>query len=168
MTESPKDPTAQPFSHLDASGDAQMVNVGSKQISVRQASATASCLMKASTADAIRADQIGKGNVLQVARLAAISAAKRTDELIPLCHSIGLDSVTVEFNWPNPQHLRIVVLTQATARTGVEMEALVAASIAALTVYDMCKSIDREMQITQVEVLSKSGGSRGDFQRSDT
>lgn len=144
-----------------------MINVGSKQISVRQASASASCLMKASTAEAIRGDQIGKGNVLQVARLAAIGAAKRTDELIPLCHSLGLDSVQVEFRWLGQQELQIIVKTQATARTGVEMEALVACSIAALTVYDMCKSIDREMQVTNVQLLDKSGGTRGDFRRSE-
>jgi cyclic pyranopterin monophosphate synthase len=155
----------QRLTHLDASGDARMVNVGDKQVSLRQATASASCVMQLATAEAIRSDQIGKGNVLQVARLAGIGAAKRTDELIPLCHSIGLESVEVDFDWTDPQTLRIAVHTKATAKTGVEMEAMVAASIAAVTVYDMCKAIDREMQITQVKLLSKSGGTRGDFQR---
>lgn len=121
--------------------------------------------MQPGTAQAIRNNQLSKGEVLQVARLAAIGAAKRTDELIPLCHSLGLDSVEVNFEWASETELKISVTTQSTSRTGVEMEAMVAASIAALTVYDMCKAIDREMIVSNVQLESKSGGTRGDYQR---
>jgi len=156
---------AGPFSHLDAQGSARMVNVGDKPVTQRRASASAICEMNRLTADAIRAGQIGKGDVLQVARLAAISASKRTDELIPLCHSLGLDSVEVEFHWLDPQQLQIVVHVQATAKTGVEMEAMLAASVGALTVYDMCKSSDRALRIMNLQLISKSGGVRGDYAR---
>ena len=121
--------------------------------------------MRIETAYAIRNNQLTKGEVLQVARLAAIGAAKRTDELIPLRHSLGLDAVEVSFEWSSETQLKISVTTQSTSRTGVEMEAMVAASIAALTVYDMCKAIDREMTIGSIQLESKSGGTRGDYQR---
>jgi cyclic pyranopterin monophosphate synthase len=140
-----------------------MVDVAEKPNSVRRATARAVCAMQHSTADSIRAGAVAKGEVLSVARLAGIMAAKRTDELIPLCHSLGLDSVQIEFNWRNPQELEILVHAQATARTGVEMEALCGASIAALTVYDMCKSTDRTLRVFDIQLLSKSGGTRGDF-----
>jgi cyclic pyranopterin phosphate synthase len=144
-----------------------MVDVVNKPVTLRQAMASATCFMAEPTARAIKANQLTKGDVLQVARLAAICSAKRTDELIPLCHSLGLDDVKVAFHWPSPTELRIEVQTQATSRTGVEMEAMVGASIAALTVYDMCKSIDREMQIGRIQLEIKSGGSRGQYQRND-
>ena len=153
------------LTHLDAQGQAAMVNVGDKPISVRRATASSVCSMQPTTAQAIRNNQLSKGEVLQVARLAAIGAAKRTDELIPLCHSLGLDAVEVSFEWPGETQLKISVTTQSTSRTGVEMEAMVAASIAALTVYDMCKAIDREMTIGSIQLESKSGGTRGDYQR---
>lgn len=140
-----------------------MVDVANKPTSIRQASARAICSMQLSTAEAIRTGSLAKGEVLSVARLAGIMAAKRTDELIPLCHTLGLDSVELEFNWRTPQELEILVHTRATARTGVEMEALCGASIAALTVYDMCKSADRHLRIGEIRLLSKSGGTRGDF-----
>ncbi|MFO0941488.1 MAG: cyclic pyranopterin monophosphate synthase MoaC [Pirellulales bacterium] len=154
-----------PFTHLDDSGDARMVNVGAKSVTQRQATASVVCHMLASTAQAIRQDQIAKGNVLQVARLAAIGAAKRTDELIPLCHGLPLDGVDVSFSWASEIQLRIEVSVAATAKTGVEMEAMVAASIAALTVYDMCKAVDRSMVIADLQLERKSGGSRGEFIR---
>lgn len=153
------------FTHLDENGAARMVNVGGKPVTVRRASASAVCELNTATAEAVRAGQIGKGDVLQVARLAAISASKRTDELIPLCHSLGLDSVEVEFHWIDTQKLQIVVQVQATGRTGVEMEAMLAASVGALTVYDMCKSSDRAIRITDLQLQSKSGGVRGNYQR---
>ncbi|HAC89243.1 MAG TPA: cyclic pyranopterin monophosphate synthase MoaC [Planctomycetaceae bacterium] len=160
------DSTSQRLSHLDASGNARMVNVADKPVTVRRAAASATCVMNKATAEAVRANQIGKGDVLQVARLAAIGASKKTAELIPLCHSLGLEGVDVDFRWLSDNQLQIVVGVQATARTGVEMEAMVGASLAALTVYDMCKSSDRSMSITDVILLSKSGGQRGDYNRS--
>ncbi len=106
-----------------------------------------------------------KGDVLSVARIAAIQAAKRTDELIPLCHSLPLDGVQVEFQWLSQTELKILVTASVTAQTGVEMEALVGASLAALTVYDMCKAVDRSLSIESIVLESKSGGASGDYQR---
>lgn len=153
------------FTHLDDSGDARMVHVGHKPVTSREATASVVCQMQLATAEAIRQDQIAKGNVLQVAKLAAIGAAKRTDELIPLCHGIALDGVEVNFEWIEDSRLRIEVTVAATAKTGVEMEAMVAASIAALTVYDMCKAVDRSMEIADLRLERKSGGARGDYVR---
>lgn len=152
-----------PLAHVDACGRARMVDVGDKPFSRRRALATATCVMNEPTAEAVRANQIKKGDVLQVARLAAIGASKRTDELIPLCHSLGLDSIEVEFQWLDPVRLQIMVHVQATAKTGVEMEAMMAASVGALTIYDMCKSSDRSISITNLRLLNKSGGVRGDY-----
>ena len=160
-----KPPEFSAFSHLDEDGAAQMVHVGQKPISLRTAVASAVCKMNLQTADAVRAQATAKGDVLQVARLAAISAAKRTDELIPLCHSLPLDSVEVEFRWVDPQRLEISVRVRATGRTGVEMEAMTAASVGALTVYDMCKASDRAMEIGEIRLLRKTGGVRGDYER---
>ncbi len=153
------------LSHSDSHGNAHMVDVGDKEITRRQATAQAVCVMNAETAAAVRNNSLRKGDVLQVARLAAIAAAKKTDELIPLCHTLPLESVDVQFQWLDDQRLQVRVTAAATARTGVEMEAMVGASLAALTVYDMCKSSDRRLAIEQVQLLSKSGGVRGDFQR---
>lgn len=154
------------FTHVDASGQARMVDVSDKPVSKRTATATAVCSMLPATADAIRQNTTRKGDVLAVARLAAIAAAKRTDELIPLCHTVPLDSLNVDFSWVEPTRLLISTTACATGRTGVEMEALVAASLAALTVYDMCKSTDRELRVETVELQSKTGGVRGDYSRS--
>lgn len=142
-----------------------MIDVGDKSITRRRATAQAVCVMNLETAQAVRSNTLRKGDVLQVARLAAIAAAKRTDELIPLCHTLPLESVGVQFQWLDDTRLQIQVTTAATARTGVEMEAMVAASLAALTIYDMCKSSDRQLTIEGVQLLNKSGGARGDFQR---
>lgn len=153
------------LSHIDPQGRAQMVDVGDKAVTRRQATARSVCVMNGETARAIRDNSLRKGDVLQVARLAAIAAAKRTAELIPLCHTLPLDNIDVQFQWLDDHRLEVQVTALATARTGVEMEAMVAASLAALTIYDMCKSSDRQMSIEQVQLLSKSGGVRGDFQR---
>ncbi len=153
------------LSHIDSQGEAHMVDVADKAITRRRATAQAVCVMNAETAQAVRGNTLRKGDVLQVARVAAIAAAKRTDELIPLCHTLPLESVDVQFQWLDQLRLQIQVTTAATARTGVEMEAMVAVSLAALTIYDMCKSSDRQLAIEQVQLLSKSGGARGDFQR---
>lgn len=154
---------ASEFTHLDDSGAARMVDVGHKSVSQRKATAAAVCEMKQATADAIKDVTSKKGDVISVARLAAINASKRTDELIPLCHSVPMDCVNVDFEWLSDTELEIRVTSQATAKTGVEMEALVGASVGALTVYDMCKAMDREMTVSRVRVLEKSGGTRGDF-----
>jgi cyclic pyranopterin phosphate synthase len=121
--------------------------------------------MNAATAEAVRDNQLRKGDVLQVARLAAIAAAKRTDELIPLCHTVPLDEVQVDFQWLEPTRLQVRATAHATGQTGVEMEALVAASLAALTIYDMCKASDRSLTIECIQLESKSGGVRGDYHR---
>ena len=143
-----------------------MVDVGGKPISRRTATATVVCRMLAQTAEKIQQNTLKKGDVLSVARLAAIQAAKRTDELIPLCHSLPLDGVEVDFQWLSCERLKILVTVSVTARTGVEMEAMVGASIAGLTVYDMCKAVDRSMSLEEVKLESKTGGTRGDYRRS--
>ncbi len=142
-----------------------MVDVGAKPATLRSATARAVCTMNSQTADQVRANTLKKGDVLQVARLAGIMAAKRTDELIPLCHSLVLDSVSVEFEWLNATQLQITAVTRCTGKTGVEMEAMLAASLASLTVYDMCKSSDREIRIDGLELIHKSGGVHGEFKR---
>ena len=151
------------LTHLDESGAARMVDIGDKPITRRTAHAVARCHMREATADAVRDSTSKKGDVLQVARIAGINAAKKTDDLIPLCHSIAIDSVSVDFRWLEPTRLQIDVRSVTSGRTGVEMEAMVGASVAALTVYDMCKAIDRSMRIESVELLSKTGGTRGDY-----
>jgi cyclic pyranopterin phosphate synthase len=127
----------------------------------------ASALAAPGRAEAIRSNTLKKGDCVSVARIAAIQAAKQTSALIPLCHLILIDSVEVAHSWVSETELKWVVTVTSTGSTGVEMEALTAASVAALAVYDMCKSIDRSMIISQVMLLAKSGGSRGEFQRSE-
>ena len=156
---------AEGLSHIDEAGAARMVNVGEKPIARRTATATVVCRMLPQTAEKIRQNTLKKGDVLSVARLAAIQAAKRTDELIPLCHSLPLDGVEVHFQWLSNERLKISVTVNVTARTGVEMEAMVGASIAGLTVYDMCKAVDRSMSLEEVSLESKTGGTRGDYRR---
>lgn len=153
------------LSHLDESGRAHMVDVGSKPTTRRTALASGIVMMDAETLKAIHDGSIPKGEVLAVARIAGIQAAKRTDEMIPLCHSLGLESVEVIFTRIPPNCLRIDSVVTCSGKTGVEMEALVAVSTAALTVYDMCKAIDREMVISQIQLERKSGGQSGDFSR---
>ena len=142
-----------------------MVDVGGKPTTSRTAQASGLVTMIADTLKAIHDGSIPKGEVLAVARIAGIQAAKRTDELIPLCHSIGLESVEVNFTKIPPDSLRIDSVVTCSGKTGVEMEALVAVTTAALTIYDMCKAIDRKMKISQIQLESKSGGQSGDFSR---
>ncbi len=153
------------FTHIDSSGAARMVDVGPKQATLREAIAEACVKMQADTGEAIRESRNKKGEVLQVARLAGIMAAKRTDELIPLCHGLPLESVEVGFEFTDPTTLIITAVAKVTAKTGVEMEAMTAASVAALTVYDMCKAIDRGMEILHVRLIKKTGGKSGTYQR---
>lgn len=153
------------FTHLDAHGASRMVDVGAKPISRRTAIASGRVRMAAETLQRIRGEKMEKGNVLEVARLSGIMAAKRTGEWIPLCHPLPLDSVELTFSFADDCCLGIGARVSTTAKTGVEMEALVAVSAAALTIYDMCKAIDREMVIENVQLEAKTGGASGDFQR---
>ena len=151
------------LTHFDESGASRMVDVGDKLVTARKARAEGRVLMLPSTQALIRDRQLAKGDVLEVARLAGIMATKRTAELIPLCHSLGLDGATVDFEFVSDSELRIESTVSVTGKTGVEMEALLAVSIAALTVYDMCKSVDRAMQISAIRLLEKSGGQSGHY-----
>jgi cyclic pyranopterin phosphate synthase len=154
------------LTHLDESGRARMVDVGAKPVTARRAVARALVRMSPETAARVAAGDAPKGDVLGTARIAGIQAAKRTSELIPLCHPLALDSVDVEAEIDAAQG--VVTLTAAahvTARTGVEMEALTAAAVAALTVYDMVKGIERGVEIASVVLLEKSGGRSGDWRR---
>jgi len=154
------------LTHLDDAGQAHMVDVGDKAVSRREAVASAVVAMQPETMQALLSGQTKKGDVLATARIAGIQAAKRTSELIPLCHAIALTSVSVEFT-PRPAdaRLEIAARVQARDRTGVEMEALTAVSVAALTIYDMLKAIDRGMLIEHVRLEEKRGGKSGDFVR---
>jgi cyclic pyranopterin phosphate synthase len=142
------------FSHLDMQGNAQMVNVGAKIVQYRQAIAEGFLLCSPDTIDLLRKQALPKGDVLTVAQIAGIQAAKRTPELIPLCHSLPLDGIAVNFSVESDR-IRIHASVSNSARTGVEMEALTAVSVAALTLYDMCKAVDKGMSIEGIRVLQK-------------
>jgi cyclic pyranopterin phosphate synthase len=152
------------LSHVDSAGRARMVDVGDKAVTARRAVAEGRVMMSSEAFEQVRASALAKGDVLAVAEVAGVMAAKRTGELIPLCHPLPLDQVQVELQlvdeWPG---VRVVATVAATARTGVEMEALTAVSIACLTVYDMVKAVDRAMRITAIRLLEKTGGARGDW-----
>jgi cyclic pyranopterin phosphate synthase len=152
------------LSHVDTQGRARMVDVSAKAETDRVAVAGARVMMKPETLARIQAGDIAKGDVLAVARVAGIMAAKRASELIPLCHPLSLSSVEVELVCDAARSsVEVTATCRLNGRTGVEMEALTAASIAALTIYDMCKAIDRGMTVTDVRLLRKSGGKSGDF-----
>ena len=153
------------LTHIDEHGSARMVDVSDKSVTEREARAEATVVMQAATLDEIRAGGMPKGDVLAVARVAGIQAAKRTSDLIPLCHPLPLSRVTVDFEPAGADRLLISTSCKVLGRTGVEMEALTAATVAALTVYDMCKAIDRGMRIDRVELVSKSGGRSGTWER---
>jgi cyclic pyranopterin phosphate synthase len=152
------------LSHLDSKGRARMVDVGDKPVTARVASAEGRVLMTQEAFELVRSEAVAKGDVLAVARLAGIQAAKRTGELIPLCHPLGLDQIEVEATLdPALPGVRVVGVVRAVARTGVEMEALTAVAVACLTVYDMVKSADRAMRIEAIRLLHKTGGRSGDY-----
>ncbi len=151
------------LSHFDESGDSQMVDVGSKDVTYRKARAQGYVKMEPKTQRLIRDKMVAKGDVFAVARLAAIMATKRTPELIPLCHTVNLDNIQVDFEVVDDGTVRIEVSVSAQGRTGVEMEALTAVSVAALTVYDMCKAVDRGISIGPIQLLEKSGGKSGHY-----
>jgi len=153
------------LTHLDARGRARMVDVGAKAVTERVAVATATLRMLPATLRRIRSGRVAKGEVLAVARVAGIMAAKRTADLIPLCHPLPIEVAALEF-LPRPAgRLQIVATVKVAGKTGVEMEALAAVSAAALTVYDMCKAVDRGMVITDVCLLEKRGGRSGTWRR---
>jgi cyclic pyranopterin monophosphate synthase len=154
------------LTHFDAAGNAVMVDVSAKPVTERSATARARVLMQEATLRMILEGGAKKGDVLGVARLAGIMGAKRTAELIPLCHPLPIDAVSVELVPAPPDAVEIEATVRTTGRTGVEMEALTAASVAALTVYDMCKSVDRGMRIEVVRLVHKSGGKSGEFSAS--
>lgn len=157
------------FSHLDSNGHAHMVDVGDKKATRRSATASVRVELSKSTYHRIERDELAKGNVLTVAKLAGIQAAKETSRLIPLCHQLPLDGVEILFSFDkNSHHLLITATAKTTADTGVEMEALTACSIAALTVYDMVKAVQKDVVINDLKLLCKSGGKSGDFTRSDS
>jgi cyclic pyranopterin phosphate synthase len=153
------------LSHFDPSGASRMVDVGDKAVTRRTARASGQVRMAAETLALVRDKRAAKGDVLEVARLAGIMAAKRTADLIPLCHPLPLESVTIDFTFVDEQTLRIEATVQVESKTGVEMEALTAVSVAALTVYDMCKRVDRGMSIQRIQLEEKSGGRSGHWQR---
>ncbi|MGD0074333.1 MAG: cyclic pyranopterin monophosphate synthase MoaC [Candidatus Binataceae bacterium] len=156
------------LTHLDAQGRARMVDVGDKPVTRREAVARAVVRMNPATLAAILEGKLEKGGALEVARLAAIMAAKRTHDTIPLCHAIPLQVVEVDFRSDHARDaLEIQARAVAEARTGVEMEALTAVSVAALTIYDMAKAIDRAMVIDSIRLVSKRGGRSGEFVRPD-
>jgi cyclic pyranopterin phosphate synthase len=155
---------AERLSHLDDKGETRMVDVSRKAVTEREAAASAFVRMGSQTLELVRGGGLPKGDVLAAARLAGIMAAKRTPELIPLCHPLPLENVTVEFRFEE-DGLAIETRTKASAKTGVEMEALTAAAVAALTVYDMCKSADRAIEIGPIRLERKSGGASGTFER---
>ncbi|HEX3346564.1 MAG TPA: cyclic pyranopterin monophosphate synthase MoaC [Acetobacteraceae bacterium] len=151
------------LTHLDKAGRAQMVDVGAKPATDRAATAKARVAMRPETLRMIVEGQTPKGDVFSVARLAGIMAAKHTADLIPLCHPIPLTQVVVELSADGTDGVEITATARTRGQTGVEMEALTAASVAALTVYDMCKAVDRGMRIEGLRVVAKSGGASGDF-----
>lgn len=143
------------LTHLAADGSARMVDVSAKEITIREAIASGRIVLQAGTIALIQTDAIAKGNVLAVARIAGIQAVKSTASLIPLCHTLPIDAATVEFSWL-PDGLEIRCRVKTTAKTGVEMEALSGVSVAALTIYDMCKAVDKTMRIEGIQLLSKT------------
>jgi len=156
------------LSHFDSTGASRMVDVGNKPVTRRLARASAAVRMTPETLRLIQQRRAAKGDVLEVARLAGIQAAKRTAELIPLCHVLPLDSVAVDFAFTDDRTLSIQATVNVEAKTGVEMEALTAVSVTALTVYDMCKSADRGMTIDRIQLEEKSGGRSGHWVRGST
>lgn len=152
------------FTHLDATGQAQMVNVGGKEPTVRRAVARGRVVMAPATAQAVAQQSLAKGDVLAVARIAGIQAAKRTSDAIPLCHPLMLSSVEVDCT-VTANSVDIEARVEVVGRTGVEMEALHACTVAALTVYDMCKAIDKDMVISDVALWEKTGGRSGTYLR---
>jgi cyclic pyranopterin monophosphate synthase len=154
------------LTHLDDQGRARMVDVSAKEVTSRIAVARGEILMRPETLALIRDNKIEKGDVFSVARVAGIMAAKKTPELVPMCHPLNITSVEIELTpTDDPAGIEIEATVRVAGKTGVEMEAMTAVSVAALTIYDMCKAVDREMSITEIQLLKKSGGKSGTFIR---
>tara|TARA_B100000686_G_C16804692_1_gene989052 strand:+ start:238 stop:720 length:483 start_codon:yes stop_codon:yes gene_type:complete len=152
------------LTHVDEAGRIRMVDVGGKEPTDRHARVQGDIIMQPDTIRLIVQDQIAKGNVIETARIAGIMAAKRTSELIPLCHPLNLTSVNVDFEIKTDR-VRVQTEARLTARTGVEMEAFTAAAVALLTIYDMCKAVDRAMVVSELQLVEKSGGRSGKFNK---
>lgn len=155
------------MTHLDEKGQAHIVDISQKSVTERLAVASGTVKMQPETLNLIRSGEVKKGDALAVARVAGIMAAKKTSELIPLCHPLPLTSVKIDFEFIDEESLKITAETKTTYNTGVEMEALTAVSIAALTIYDMCKAVDRGMIIGEIKLEHKSGGNSGVFNREE-
>ncbi len=153
------------LTHLNSSGEARMVDTSPKADTVREAVARGRVIMKPATLEQVKSASLKKGDVLAVARVAGIMAAKKTPDLIPLCHPILIDNITVDFDLSANDSVGITATAKSTSKTGVEMEALVAASVSALTIYDMCKSVNKDMTITEIYLESKKGGKSGTYKR---
>ena len=153
------------LSHIDKQGRAKMVDVTGKPVTNREAVASGSVVMKNTTLKLIMDKKVPKGDVLTLARIAGIMAAKKVGELIPLCHPLNVTSIDVHITPDNKNKIDIEARVKTSGQTGVEMEALSAVSVAALTIYDMCKAVDREMVISDIKLLEKSGGKSGFFKR---
>ncbi len=153
------------LTHVDASGRARMVDVGGKAETAREAVARGEVVMRPATLRLIRANQVAKGDVLTLAQVAGVMAAKRAHDLIPLAHPLPLADIQVTCQPKTPDRVTIEAVARTVARTGVEMEALTAVAVAALTIYDMCKAVDREMTIGRVRLVRKRGGRSGEFRR---
>lgn len=151
------------FTHIDEAGNAVMVDVGEKPVTQRSATARGAVVMAPETLEMIRSGAAKKGDVLGVAQLAGIMAAKKTSDLIPLCHPLLLTKVTVDLTPMPPDRVEIEATVRVGGQTGVEMEALTAVSAAALTVYDMCKAVDRAMRLTDIRLVAKDGGKSGSY-----
>lgn len=153
------------LTHLNSSGEARMVDVSQKGDSEREAVAKGRVMMKPATLEQIKTAGLEKGDVLAVARVAGIMAAKKTPDLIPLCHPILIDSIAIDFDLSEKDSIGVTARAKSTGKTGAEMEAMVAASVAALTIYDMAKSVDRGMTIAEIYLESKKGGKSGTYRR---
>ena len=152
------------LSHINDKGEANMVDINNKKESKRKATATGTIILSKKTINEIKKEKISKGNVLNTARIAGIMAAKKTSDLIPLCHPIPVESIKIDFDIED-NNINVLAIVSTTNKTGVEMEALMAVNIACLTIYDMIKSIDKHAKINSVKLTSKSGGKSGDWKR---
>jgi cyclic pyranopterin phosphate synthase len=155
------------LTHVNSQGEARMVDIGQKGVTEREAVARGKVIMKPGTLQQIKAAGLKKGDVLAVARVAGIMAAKKTPDLIPLCHPILIDNIIIDYNLSGDDAIGITARVKSTGKTGAEIEAMVAASVTALTIYDMAKSVDRGMTITEIYLESKRGGKSGVFKREE-
>jgi cyclic pyranopterin phosphate synthase len=153
------------LSHVNSSGEAKMVDISLKGETVREAVAKGSVMMQPETLEQVKNASLKKGDVLAIARIAGIMAAKKVPDFIPLCHMIPIDSITIDFDLTKADCIGITSTVKSTGRTGVEMEALTAVTVAALTIYDMCKAVEKGMTITDIYLETKTGGKSGEYHR---